>query len=238
VLVSLRDIYLANNTLIGNFPESLGSLRLQEIDVEGNQMTGDPFPILTQIPNLSRLRISSNEFNGSLPPTIVVWDRMVEFWLAENSFSGTLPEAIGEMVNLQTLFLYDNQFTGSLPTTLGNLRMFAFQVHQNQLSGKIPAQFYNNVDLSFLRLDVNNFSGSLTGDLGRLTELEDLRLANNSFTGVLPPSFYGLNRLRKCSTSSFISFSSFSLIHFNFHLSFAWFRECGFSTQSILWCYT
>ena len=160
-------------------------------------MSGDPFPILTQIQRLTRLRISANSFDGSLPPTIAAWDRMVELWLAENSFSGVLPEALGELVNLQTLFLYDNQFSGPLPTTLGNLRLFAFQAHRNRLDGEIPPQFYNNVDLTFLRLDENQFSGSLTGNFGRLTELEDLRLSNNSFTGPLLPSFYGLNKLRE-----------------------------------------
>lgn len=198
---SLREIYLNNNTLTGNFPESFAGMGLSEIDVEGNMMSGDPFPVLTGIPNLSRLRISANDFDGSLPPEIAGWDRLVEFWLAENSFSGGLPDALGELVNLQSLIFYDNQFTGPLPSALGNLRMFALLAHQNRLTGTIPPQLYNNVDLTFLRLDVNQLSGRLTGALGQLTELQDLRLANNSFTGPLPTSFFGLRKLRECSTS-------------------------------------
>ena len=197
-LVSLRELYLSNNTLTGNFPESLSSLRLSEIDVEENSMSGNPFDVLTKIPTLSRLRISRNGFSGEMPPSIAVWDRMVEFWIAENDFSGPLVKELGEMVNLQTLFVYDNQFTGPLPAELGNLRLFAFQAQNNRLSGNIPVQFYNNVDMTFLRLDANQLSGPLTGAFGRMTELQDLRLANNTFSGALPPSIYGLNKLRKC----------------------------------------
>ena len=160
---SLQELFLQNNTLTGPLPDSFANLRLSEMDVERNQLTGNPFSILTQIPNLSRLRISSNNFSGNLPASIAVWDRMVEFWLADNFFTGTLPAELGDMVNLQTLFLYGNEFTGPLPSELGNLRLFAFQAQRNRLTGAIPVQFYNNVDLTFLRLDVNELSGSISG---------------------------------------------------------------------------
>ena len=200
LLPSLRELYLNNNTLTGSFPETLGSLHISELDVEGNQMSGNPFDVLTRIAGLSRLRISRNRFEGGLPASIAGWERMVEFWLAENRFSGPLPPQIGELLNLQSLFVYGNSLTGELPVELGNLRLFAFQAQENRFWGSIPVELFNNVNLIFLRLDVNELTGNLPGSFGRLTELRDLRLANNSFTGNLPATLFGLNRLRKYST--------------------------------------
>ena len=196
VFTSLTELSLSGNSLTGNFPDTLADLNLEEIDVERNQMSGDPFPILTQIETLSRLRLSSNGFTGTLPAAISAWDRMVELWLADNNFSGPLPAELGLLTSLQTLFVYGNDFSGPLPSALGNLQLTAFQAHENRLNGEIPIELYNVTTLEFLRLDVNEFVGSLPPEIGQLTLLEDLRLANNSFTGALPPSFFGLNRLR------------------------------------------
>jgi Leucine-rich repeat (LRR) protein len=197
---SLYELFLPNNTLTGNLPDSFSSLEaLVELDVEGNGLSGNPWPQLLPLSNLARLRISSNDFAGTIPVAVADLDRLVELWVAENRFSGALPTQLGDLGNLQSLFLYDNDFSGRLPSELGNLRLFGFQAHNNQLTGAIPDEFYNNVNLIFLRLDNNRLSGPISGEFGRLVNLSDLWLQDNLFTGVLPFSFYGLNQLGKCN---------------------------------------
>jgi len=52
--------------------------------------------------------------------------------------------------------------------------------------------------LEALRLDQNMLAGTLSTRLGDLTELMDLRLGENEFSGTLPPQVARLSNLRKC----------------------------------------
>lgn len=134
--------------------------------------------------NLETLILRSNSFSGSITPSLTSLKLLDRLDLAFNSFSGSLPISISSLINLRKLDLSFNKFTGSLPKLPSNLITLAIKA--NSLSGPFDKSSFKGLN----QLEVVELSGNyLTGALGAwfflLPSLQQVDLANNSFTSLV-----------------------------------------------------
>jgi hypothetical protein len=194
----VEAIRLYKNGLKGSLPETMTKLYdLMDLDVEDNDLSGNPFDSIYRLENLRTLRLSGNQFVGSLDgPTLRRHESLRELWIGDNLFEGTLASDIGRLQDLETLYIFGNMLSGTLPSTLGDLRLQQFLAQNNKFDGTVPETLYDNTDLTALRLDGNNLSGSISSKVGTLLEMIDFRIGNNTFSGTLPDALFRLGNLR------------------------------------------
>uniref|UniRef100_A0A5B7AF47 Putative receptor-like protein 12 n=1 Tax=Davidia involucrata TaxID=16924 RepID=A0A5B7AF47_DAVIN len=156
---SLVSLSLSGNNLVGNLPDSLGTLE-----------------------NLQHLDLASNSFWGSLPASIGSLPSLQSLDLSSNSFSGSIPASIGSLSSLQYLGLSFNSFWGSIPASMGGLSFLQeLDLSDNNMNGTIPESFGQLSNLINLYLGNMSLEGIITEDLlMNLTRLEHVELGTHT----------------------------------------------------------
>ncbi|XP_029119458.2 pollen receptor-like kinase 3 [Elaeis guineensis] len=110
----------------------------------------------------------------------------------ENSLSGTLPP-LRQLPALRAAFLSRNQFSGSLPDDFFKdmTRLKRLWLHGNALAGPIPTSLSQATNLQELRLENNRFTGSLP--VLALPSLSSFNVSNNDLEGEIPTTFSKFN---------------------------------------------
>uniref|UniRef100_A0A182KIT2 PIF1/LRR1 pleckstrin homology domain-containing protein n=1 Tax=Anopheles christyi TaxID=43041 RepID=A0A182KIT2_9DIPT len=133
LLQKLRILNLSNNC-IRSLPRALGQLRLCELDLSSNCLTGCTWDWL-QEPNiqssLQSLNISDNGLH--FLPTNVIYAGALVALTANSNHIRKLPFAIWTMNRLRVLSLAKNQIDG-LPETLERIRLERLDLSENNLS--------------------------------------------------------------------------------------------------------
>ncbi|OEL37881.1 putative leucine-rich repeat receptor-like protein kinase [Dichanthelium oligosanthes] len=119
--------------------------------------------------------------------------------LNNKKFQGSIPPSLGRIPNLYWLDLGSNKLTGELPVFNGTdpgLDNLTYTKHfhfgGNSLSGPLPIQiFKSEMKLIHLRLDNNHqLTGPIPASISNLTNLAELSLRGNNFSGVLDIGSY------------------------------------------------
>ena len=122
--------------------------------------------------------------------------RVTEQDLNQKGLTGSIPAALGDLSGLTYLNLEHNNLTGAIPTDLGDLTSLTYLNLGNNfgLTGSIPTELNQLTALTYL--SINN-SPSITSlpDLSALTNLEELYLHANNFTGTFPTWLGSLTNL-------------------------------------------
>jgi hypothetical protein len=101
--LALLGLLTTQRSSLLKVPLSLSGLSLlEELDLEENRLSGNPYDALTAIPTLRRIRLSFNNFNGTIPTSIQVWEQVSEWWFAANAHTGIIPTELGRMRSLGT----------------------------------------------------------------------------------------------------------------------------------------
>ncbi|KAJ7967505.1 Leucine-rich repeat receptor protein kinase [Quillaja saponaria] len=159
-LTQLKTLDLADNYFFGPIPSSISSLS-----------------------NLQILNFRSNWFTGSLPPSMANLKSIESIDISHNSLSGSLPNSIVSLSNLRRLDMSYNKLTGSMPKLPVNLLELALK--GNSLSGSLQKSSFEGLNqLEVVELSENSLAGTLQGWLFLLPSLQQVDLANNSFTRV------------------------------------------------------
>ena len=134
--------------------------RVTELELGGNQLSGEIPPELGNLENLTVLTLFGNHLTGEIPPELGNLTNLTELWLSFNQLSGEIPPELGNLAHLQELYLHFNQLSGEIPPELGSLTsLTALGLASNQLSGEIPHWLGNLDYLTWLVLGENHLRG-------------------------------------------------------------------------------
>ncbi|KAK5773278.1 hypothetical protein PVK06_049584 [Gossypium arboreum] len=112
--------------------------------------------------------------------------------MSNNFFGGGIPISIGDMIFLQLLDFSNNRLSGGIPRHLP-MGLFIFDVSNNQLFGDIPSSIENLTLMLTLDLSNNTLFGGIPRWMGKMSNLEELVMANNRFEGPIPMELCNLN---------------------------------------------
>ncbi|KAG7557798.1 Leucine-rich repeat [Arabidopsis suecica] len=203
---NLRFLAISRNFLSGEIPASLGELRgLKTLDLSYNQLTGSIPPSIGSLPELSNLILCHNHLNGSIPQFLSQTLTRIDLKrnnltgiisptslppslqylsLAWNHLTGPVNRVLLRLNQLNYLDLSLNRFTGAIPGQIFTFPITNLQLQRNFFYGVIqPA---NQVTIPTVDLSYNRFSGELSP---LLSNVQNLFLNNNRFTGQVPVSF-------------------------------------------------
>ncbi|GLT66164.1 hypothetical protein SLA2020_385480 [Shorea laevis] len=222
-LPNLQVLSMSNCYLSGPIDSSLFKLQsLSVIRLDGNNMSA-PFPeFFPELSNLTSLQLSSTNLQGEVPEKIFQVLKLKTLDLSNNpslegyfkefprgssletlvlsdtSFGGNLPESTGNLGRLSRIELASCNFKGSIPDTMAKLtQLVSVDFSSNNFSGPIPS-FSSAKNLTQLNLAHNRLTGSLqSSNWSGLSKLASIDLRNNSLSGTLPPSLFGMPSLQR-----------------------------------------
>ncbi|XP_043712315.1 probable inactive leucine-rich repeat receptor kinase XIAO [Telopea speciosissima] len=172
------------------------STRVTSLVVDPVGYSGTLTPLLSQLTQLTQLELSDNSFYGTIPSSIFSLTSLEILSLRSNYFSGNIPPSLTNLTSLQSLDISNNAFTGTLPVTLSSLSsLTSMDLSFNKLTGSLPKLPPNLVQLA---LKANSLSGSLSqSSFEGLTQLEVVELSANRLTGDVQGWFFLLPSLQQ-----------------------------------------
>lgn len=193
--------FRSNPGLIGEFPETIGSLtKLKSLVVLENGFNGKLPTSLCNLTSLKRLVLAGNLFAGTIPDCFNGFKDLLILDLSRNSFSGTLPSSIGEMVSLLKLDLSNNQLEGKLPQEVGFLKnLTLLDLRNNKISGglsKIVEKVRSLTDLVLSGNPMGSDDGVMEIKWENMGNLVNLDLSKMGLRGEIPSGLTKLKRLR------------------------------------------
>jgi len=214
-IMSVEQLFLQSNHLIGSIPQLPRSIEL--LDISKNSLSGH-LPSNFGAPYLHVVVLFSNCITGIIPYSICQSPHLQILDLSNNLLTGGLPDCGKEelkqsnpsssnssrinsansySLEIRTLLLSNNSLSGGFPLLLKQCQNLVFlDLTQNKFSGKLPTWISEGMQrLVMLRLRSNNFSGDIPIEITWLFSLRILDLANNSFSGIMPRSLDSLKAL-------------------------------------------
>ncbi|XP_055815893.1 LRR receptor-like serine/threonine-protein kinase RGI5 [Solanum dulcamara] len=154
--------------------------QLVTLDLQNNYFYGPIPSSLSSLLNLKNLVLRFNSFSGSVPPSIASLKSLLSLDLSHNLISG-FPNSMNELTSLRRLDLSYNKLTGSLPKLPPNLLELAAKA--NLLSGSLLKSSFDGLNqLEVVELSENSLSGTIEPWFFQLPSLQQIDMANNSFT--------------------------------------------------------
>ncbi|CAN1816824.1 Probable LRR receptor-like serine/threonine-protein kinase At3g47570 [Linum perenne] len=189
----LKVLSLYNNSFTGEIPPEIGRLhRLQQLMLSNNSLGGE---IPSNISGLSALTIFDvyrNKLVGSLPWQFGLLNKLRALDVSLNNLTGSIPPSFSNLSslwmfsagdNLQYLALNFNHLYGEIPPSIFNLSALT----ENHLHGTIPWNIGISLpNLETFSLPENHFTGSIPLSLSNASNLVQLQLNINNFTGSMP----------------------------------------------------
>ncbi|GKD20350.1 leucine-rich repeat-containing protein [Tanacetum coccineum] len=170
----------------GNLPvQSFALPFLNSLDLSGNRLNGTLPSWLFTSPSLQLLSLDYNMFSGNVPFESFALPSLKELYLNFNQLDGDIPSDI--LINLTHLTYFDlsgNGLNGTLPSWLFTSPSLQYlSLSGNMFSGNVPFESFALPSLQVLYLSYNQLAGQI--DVGQLTNLTDLDLSSNNFSGEL-----------------------------------------------------
>ncbi|KAF0892577.1 hypothetical protein E2562_016873 [Oryza meyeriana var. granulata] len=187
-LNKLQELYIDSAGLSGPLPSSLSKLtRMQILWASDNDFTGQ-IPDYIGSWNLTDLRFQGNSFQGPIPTTLsnLVQLSSLRIGDIENGSSSSLA-FISNMTSLSTLILRNCRISDNLASI--DFSKFAslqlLDLSFNNITGQVPATLLGLNFLNYLFLGNNSLSGSLPGS--KRPSLSTLDFSYNQLSGNFPP---------------------------------------------------
>jgi Leucine-rich repeat (LRR) protein len=185
---NLTSMILTHNLFNGSIPAYLSNFtHLEIVGLHHNSFTGS-LPVLQRSPNLYLVDYSENFFNGSIPNRLVnsnISKKLFYLSVGDNLLTGKVPSDWNYPL-LIVMIVDNNHITGTLPSYLCKSRRLSYiDVSNNVFFGTLSTCFSSSLNLLDVFIaDTNHFSGTFPFATF-LSELEQLYLDHNSFSGSL-----------------------------------------------------
>eukprot|EP01032_Pedospumella_encystans_P010242 gene10242-11989_t len=196
-IVSLQEISLYKNAMIGTIPECIGDLHLlNSFDIYRNSINGTIPAILGNLTKLTQLNLEELRLTGTVPSSLGNLTNLEYLYLSNNNLTGTIPESLGSLVNLNQISLGSNRISGTIPESFGQLvRLEDLAIGDSFLTGSIPSAIFDMRIMVYLELNTNHLTGTIPETVGNMNLLGDISLENNKLTGPFPVSLFNLTHL-------------------------------------------
>ena len=219
-LSDLTILRLADNQLSGQIPVNIGTLKLTEVFLLFNKLSGYVPEEIGNISSLLALHLLENNFTGHLPQQVCKGGKLTRFTAAFNNFTGPIPVSLKNCRTLYRVRLEHNQLTGYIDQDFGvhpNLtyidlsynrlrgklspnwgecqNLTVLRLAGNIISGKIPNEIVQLSEMGYIDLSSNQLSGDIPAEIGKLSQLYSLFLNNNKLSGKVPVGIGGLSNL-------------------------------------------
>ncbi|KAF8775509.1 hypothetical protein HU200_004937 [Digitaria exilis] len=161
-------------------------------------------PGLDQLVGTKHFHFGENQLTGPISESLFnAKMTLIHVYFQNNKFTGPIPESLGLVQTLQMILLDSNQFSGPVPKNFGNLRNLTdLNLASNLLSGMVP-DLSNATQLNYLNLSNNNFTSSpAPGWFATLTSLNYLLMDNDGLTGTIPSALFSLPQLQQVSLAN------------------------------------
>ncbi|WJZ81608.1 hypothetical protein VitviT2T_001442 [Vitis vinifera] len=113
--------------------------------------------------SLEELNLGGNQVSGQLPDSLGLFKNLKSLYLWYNNFVGPFPNSIQHLTNLESLDLSENSISGPIPTWIGNLlRMKTLDLSFNLMNGTIPKSIGQLRELTVLNLGWNAWEGVIS----------------------------------------------------------------------------
>ncbi|CAN8284098.1 unnamed protein product [Cochlearia groenlandica] len=168
------------------------STRVIELDINGQDLTGEISPSISNLTALTVLDLSRNFFKGQIPYELgLLHKTLKQLSLSNNLLQGNIPQELGLLNRLVYLDLGTNRLTGEIPVNLfcngSSLSLQYIDLSNNSLTGPIPLKNHCHLkELRFLLLWSNKLVGDVPSSLSNSTKLEWIDLESNYLSGKLP----------------------------------------------------
>ncbi|MFS8021264.1 putative non-specific serine/threonine protein kinase [Helianthus anomalus] len=186
----LQLLDLSRNYLRGTIPPEWATMRLSNLSLMGNRLSGRFPTALTKIATLLYLSIEGNHFSGPIPKEIANLKNLDKLDLSSNDFTGHLPAALAKLTNLTYLRICDNNFTGKLPNFISQwTQIERLHIQGSSFEGPIPSSIFALTQLRDLRISDLKGGGSTFPSLENMLKLSILVLRNCLIHGKIPNYF-------------------------------------------------
>ncbi|PIA56610.1 hypothetical protein AQUCO_00700749v1 [Aquilegia coerulea] len=156
---------------------------LIHIDFSDNSFYGPIPSSFSSLTKLETLTLRFNSLSGSIPPSLTKLTSLKTLDISHNTLTGSLPNTMSSLTNLRLLDLSFNKLTSGLPKLPSNL--FELSLRSNSLTGTLSLYSFKGLNnLAVVELSDNMLTGVLKGWFLLLPSLQQIDLANNSFTRV------------------------------------------------------
>ncbi|KAI9097518.1 hypothetical protein K1719_025289 [Acacia pycnantha] len=134
------------------------------------------------------LHLPAVGLRGPIPPNILSrLSALQTVNLTSNSLTGPFPSGFSELKNLTYLNIQFNEFSGPLPSDFSVWKnLTVADLSNNFFNGSIPSSISSLIHLTSLVLENNSVSGEIP-DIN-IPTLQELNLANNNLSGMVPKS--------------------------------------------------
>ncbi|KAL5716587.1 hypothetical protein ACHQM5_018255 [Ranunculus cassubicifolius] len=179
IVCNVVSIVLRGQDLSGVLPPELVKLPfLQQIDLTRNYLNGS-IPKVWGSMKLVNISLDGNRLSGGLPIELANISTLANLTLDFNYFSGVLPSELGNMASIEKWSMNSNNFTGPLPETFAKLTTLTdFQINDNHFTGKIPEFIQNWTNLTRISIQASGLEGPIPSGISRLTKMSDMRISD------------------------------------------------------------
>ncbi|KAJ6396147.1 hypothetical protein OIU77_021224 [Salix suchowensis] len=201
----LEELSVMGNRLSGPFPKFITNMTtLRNLSIEGNHFTGPIPPEIGKLINLQKLRINDNNFSGKLPTFIGKWTKVKKLHIQGTSLEGPIPSSIGSLTKLSDLRISDLTGRGSPFPPLSDMESMKTLILRNcLLFGEIPEYIGELEKLKHLDVSFNNLRGEIPSTFIQRARIDFLYLTGNKLTGSVPPWLLERNKNADLSFNNF-----------------------------------
>ncbi len=178
--------------------------RVTEINLMGNQLSGEIPAELGNLTGLKNLYLNHNNLVGQIPIELCHLIRLKNLRLDYNTLTGSIPTELCNLTYLETLRLGNNDLTGVVPREISKLKKLKdLYLLYTYLSGEIPSELFELTELEdleiggiyYLGLSEQHLTGTLPKSISNLKKLRTLMIYNTGITGPIPPEIGELTEL-------------------------------------------